>query len=181
MHWAHIESCPWAHIFIPHGERSAWSGTTLASGCLDVTEKYLPQTLYRTSEQWCKGWGMRKASRERNATHVFLPEHHQYVTHVSLKRRAQGVGDSLEVHAGCTLAMVSSQFLVWFLGLTQRCFRILSGQQNQPPSHWCSGFSLNQLGCPLCPEQPWRQSELHIARRVLSGAPQCESGLQETS
>lgn len=64
---------------------------------------------------------MREASRERNATHVFLPEHHQYMTQVSLKRRAQGVGDSLEVHAGCTLAMVSSQFLVWFLGPNQRC------------------------------------------------------------
>lgn len=164
MCWAHIESCPWVHTFIPHRERLAWSGTTLASGWLDVTEKYLPQTLYRTSEQRCKGWGTRKTSREQNATHVFLPEHHQYMTHVSLKRRARGVGDSLEVHAGCTVAMVSSQFVVWLFGPPQRCFRILSGEQNQPPSHQCSGFfNLNHLGCPLGSEQPWRQSELHIA------------------
>lgn len=73
--------------------------------------------------------------------HVFLPEHDQYVTCFP-NRRAQGVGDILEMHAGCMSAVVSSrwmvpvsQFVVWLLAPSQRCFRILSGEQNQLPSH----------------------------------------------
>lgn len=77
----------------PDRERVAWSGTILASGCLDVTK--MPQSTEQ--DQWIEmfGLGHKKFSRKQNATHVFLPEYHQYRTQVPLRRRARG-----EVTAG---------------------------------------------------------------------------------
>lgn len=58
------------------------------SGCLDVT-KNAPNTV---QEQWIEMFalGHKKFSRKQNATHMFLPENHQYRTQVPLRRRPQG-------------------------------------------------------------------------------------------
>lgn len=48
-----------------------------------------------------------------------------------------------------------NQFVVWSLGPPQRCFRILSHEQKQPPPHQGSGFiPLNQVSCPLVLSNP---------------------------
>lgn len=150
--WAHIKSCPRAHTLAHEGERATWSGTVLASGCLDVT-KNAPSTV---QNHWIEmfGLGHKKFSCTQNATHMFLPENHQYRTQVPLRRRARGAGDSWDVDAGCTLAMVwrgwkipASHFRVLLLGPPQRCFRFLPSEQSQPPCHQSSGFSsLKELG-----------------------------------
>lgn len=151
MCWAHTKSCPWAPTLAPDGERAAWSGTMLASGSLDMT-KNAPSTV---QDWWIKmfGLGYKKFSCKQNATHMFLPEYHQYRTQGSL-RRARGAGDSWDMDAGGTLAMVlrgwiipASHFRVWLLGPPQRCSRFLSSEQNQPPSHQSWGFcSLKEPG-----------------------------------
>lgn len=57
-----------------------------------------------------------------------------------------------------------SQFGVWPLNTTPRCFGILSGEQTQPPSHQQLWFLHSEPdGLPFgFQTQPWRWSEPHI-------------------
>lgn len=91
-------------ILAPDGERVAWSGTILASACLDLRKKCPKHFKDRRIEMF--RLGHKKSSCKQNATHVFLPEYRQYRTRGSLRRRARGAGGSWDMDAGCTLAVV---------------------------------------------------------------------------
>lgn len=48
------QTLPMAHTSAPGGERVAWSGTILASGCWDVTK--MPQNTEQ--DQWIEAFGL---------------------------------------------------------------------------------------------------------------------------
>lgn len=153
MCWAQVKPCPRAraHTLDPDGERVAWSGTILASGCLDVTK--MPQNTEQ--DQWIEvfGLGHKRFGHKQNATHMFLPEYHQYRTQVSLRGRARGevtLGHGCWLHSGHGFERVDNpcqpvqSVVTWS---SPEVFGLLSSEQNQSPSHQFSGFfSLREPG-----------------------------------